>query len=341
MSTRAPASRVLVIEDDALIRTLLTEILLEDGYDVTAVEDGRSALKVLKDVEIHAVVTDFNLPDMDGLAILSQVSREYPRAATIVITGYGTVDLAVNAMKAGAVDFLTKPFQPALVSLTLKKVLEVQRLRQENAFLKQTVLKQPGAHVKTFVLRDMDGAPLPGSHGTNGSSDMEPALRQAFERGMVEGDRLASEREAEKLAARCRLLDQAVRQTEETCLRMCIEFEQQAAALAFEVARKIVRECAEEKRDVIVNQVRTAVTRVHDAVREHALVRIRVHPDDLPVAEQLRDMLAGTFEARVGIMFEGDADITRGGCVVQTGTRLVDATLESQLDRLAEPFQKR
>ena len=334
------AAHILIVEDDASVRALLSEILQEEGYEVTAVGDGQSALKILRDMPVHSLVTDFNLPDMDGLELLGRIGRDYPRTVGIIMTAYGTVDLAVKAMKAGAVDFLSKPFEPTLVSLTLKKVLEVQRLRQENVILKHTVLKQPGMQVKNFSPLNMDDENGGGvRNGLNGEAS--PLVRESFERGLAEGERRATEREAEKVATQCSILRQAICQIEEACDGLAAQLEEQAIGLAFEVARKVVRECAEEKRQVISGQVQNAIARVRDVVREHDLVRIRVHPLDLPVVESLRDTLATVFDGPVALAFESDATVGRGGCLVQTGTRVVDASLESQIARLAAPFQRK
>lgn len=335
-------ARVLIVEDDAGVRSLLTDILQQEGYDVLAVADGLSALQTLKKLPIQALVTDFNLPDMDGLALLALVTKDYPRTVGIVMTAFGTVDLAVKAMKAGAVDFLSKPFEPVLVALTLRKVLEVQRLRQENVILKHTFLKQPGVQVKAFAPQDMGGEMWSeGSNRTDVNGETSTAAREAFEQGLAEGDRRATERETAKLASQCNLLSHAIRQVEERYDSIAAELEAQTVELAFEIARKVVHECAEEKRDVILTQVRSAIARVRDAVREHALVRIRVHPHDVPIVEELRELLANVFDGPVVLAFEGDASLGRGGCLVQTGTRLVDATLETQLGRLAGAFRSK
>ena len=336
------AIHVLIVEDDTSVRGLLTEILQLDGYEVTAAADGNAAYRTLREVPVHALVTDYNLPDMDGLELIEHVTRQYPRTVGIIMTAFGTVDLAVKAMKAGAVDFLTKPFEPTLVSLTLKKVLEVQRLRQENVILKHTVLKQPGVQVKTFSPKDMNGTiATSGDHRTGTPEQPDPIVHEAYERGLAEGERRAIDGAMAKLSSQSNLLGQIIHQVEQTCDRVAADLEEQSVELAFEVARKIVRQCAEEKRDVISTQVKAAITRVREDVKAHALVRIRVHPDDLPEMEELRETMTDVFDHPVVLAFEGDAALGRGGCVVQTGTRLVDATVESQLERLAGPFRKR
>lgn len=336
----APAAHILLVEDDAVLRTLLTELLARDGYEVTAVGDGRSALRALTGAPVHAMLTDLHLPDMDGLEVLKRAAQSHPRTVGLVMTGHGTVDLAVKAMKAGAVDFLTKPFQPDVVSLTLRRVLEVQRLRQENAILKHTVLKQAGIQVKVFEMEDMDGG-RQASRSAGRPAVTQEMMQQEFERGLAEGERRACEREGARLAQQSALLGTVAQQVEQAYKALLAQVEEQAAALAFEIARRVVHECADEKRSVVLSQVAMAVARVRESVREQGLVRVRVHPDDLPAVEAARDAVAGAFDGPVTLVLEADPSISRGGCHVQTGTRFVDATLESQLARLAEPFRRR
>jgi DNA-binding response OmpR family regulator/F0F1-type ATP synthase delta subunit len=335
----APAAHILIVEDDVALRTLLTEILREDGYEVTAVDDGAAALRALALCPFQAMLTDMHLPGMDGLELLRRMRLQYPRTVGIVMTGFGTVDVAVKAMKAGAVDFLTKPFQTDLVSLTLKRVLEVQELRQENAILKHTVLKQYGIQVRTFEMEDMDGTGASVRQERGAAAVGAALMKQEFERGLAEGERAATDRNASRIASQCGLLGQAIRQVEQAYQGVLADMEAQTVALAFEIAKRVIHECVEEKRDIVLAQVRSAIARVRDVVREHALVRIRVHPTDVAMIEDVRSTLAAQFEGPVLLTVEGDSTIAPGGCVVQTGTRLVDATLDSQLSRLADPFR--
>jgi DNA-binding NtrC family response regulator len=127
------------VDDEASIRELLREFLNEEGYQVTVVPDGVAALQVVKDEPVNVVMTDLRLHGMDGIEVIERVSRQDAQIICVVMTGYGTIEGAVRAMKAGAFEFITKPIQLDAVTLTIKKALEFQRLRQENVLLRKTV----------------------------------------------------------------------------------------------------------------------------------------------------------------------------------------------------------
>ncbi len=135
----ATLGHVLVVEDDPAIREMLDEGLREEGYDVTIVSTGEAAVAALRETPVHVVLTDLMLPSIDGLEVIRRVQAENPETACIVMTGYGTVEQAVQAMKAGALDFVTKPISLDTVSVLIKKAVEMHRLRQENVLLKRTV----------------------------------------------------------------------------------------------------------------------------------------------------------------------------------------------------------
>lgn len=133
---------VLVIDDDPAVREVLTETLANDGYQVTAVSDGLAGIEVIKEQPIHVVLTDLQMPGIDGLEVIDRISKLNSKVITIVMTGYGTIDYAVRTMKAGAFDFITKPFEPDTVSIILKKAIEVHKLKQENHLLRKAVRDQ-------------------------------------------------------------------------------------------------------------------------------------------------------------------------------------------------------
>ena len=97
---------------------------------------------MLKEQPIHVVLTDLQMPGIDGLEVIDRISKLNSKVITIVMTGYGTIDYAVRTMKAGAFDFITKPFEPDTVSIILKKAIEVHKLRQENYLLRKAVRDQ-------------------------------------------------------------------------------------------------------------------------------------------------------------------------------------------------------
>ncbi|WP_447972062.1 sigma-54-dependent transcriptional regulator [Nitrospira sp. Kam-Ns4a] len=135
---------IVVVDDEEAIRETLCEFCEDEGYQVTAVADGPEALQTVKSEPVQAVVTDLVLPGMDGMEVLERVLQVNAQIACIVMTGYGTIERAVRAMKAGAFEFITKPLQMEAVGLVLRKALEFQELKRENLLLKQTVQERYG-----------------------------------------------------------------------------------------------------------------------------------------------------------------------------------------------------
>ncbi len=128
--------RILVVDDEESIRVTLSALLSHRGYHVVAAPDARTALKKLDEEEIDFVLADVRMPDMDGIELTRQIiAREVP-ITVIVMSAYGSVDNAIEAMKAGAYDYITKPFKTDEVILTLAKAEERESLRRENARLK-------------------------------------------------------------------------------------------------------------------------------------------------------------------------------------------------------------
>ena len=135
-------AHIVVVDDDHGVREVLYGLLTQEGYQVTVVADGPSAIQTVKDTVVQVVIADLRLPGMDGLRVLERVTHLDAKIVGIVMTGYGTIDAAVKAMKAGAFDFITKPFDADAVSIVVSKALEFQRLRQENVLLRKSVRDQ-------------------------------------------------------------------------------------------------------------------------------------------------------------------------------------------------------
>ncbi|MCP9446238.1 MAG: sigma-54 dependent transcriptional regulator [Nitrospira sp.] len=135
-------THILVIEDDPVVRDLLRETLVEEGYVVAVAADGKEGLQAAKNMPVHVLVTDLQLPDIDGISLIDRLVRIDAKIIPIVVTGFGTIESAVRAMKAGAFDFLTKPFDPETVVVVVRKAVEVYRLRQENHLLRKAVRDQ-------------------------------------------------------------------------------------------------------------------------------------------------------------------------------------------------------
>lgn len=135
-------SHILVIDDDPAVRQLLAETLTGEGYQVTVMSSGLEGVEAVKDQPVHVVLTDLQMPGIDGLETIDRISKIDSKIISIVMTGYGTVDYAVRAMKAGAFDFITKPFEPDTVTVVVRKALDVYRLKQENHLLRKAVRDQ-------------------------------------------------------------------------------------------------------------------------------------------------------------------------------------------------------
>src|SRR5882672_704253 len=134
--------RVLIADDEESIRHVLTELLHERGYEVGAVADGEEALRELAARDYDALVTDVRMPKMNGLDLVRAAQGASPETTIIVMSAYGSHDLAIEAMKAGAYDYLGKPFRPDEVLLVLRKAEERERLRRENVRLRQEVSRR-------------------------------------------------------------------------------------------------------------------------------------------------------------------------------------------------------
>src|SRR6476620_5589668 len=127
---------LLIIEDEAPLRTAIAEQLTDHGYRVEQAESGEVALTKLADFAFDIIITDLRLPGVDGSAVVEAAVERYPHIIAIVVTGYGTVKDAVEAIKRGAWDFVSKPFQIDELLLALDGALEQRRLKSENAYLR-------------------------------------------------------------------------------------------------------------------------------------------------------------------------------------------------------------
>jgi DNA-binding NtrC family response regulator len=130
---------ILIVEDEARMRRLLELNLNEDGFATLSAEDAESGLKLLRENQVHLVLTDLKLPGMNGLEFLQSVKGVNASLPVIVMTAFGTVETAVEAMKAGASDYVLKPFSLAEMRMVVHKELDVHRLREENRSLREAL----------------------------------------------------------------------------------------------------------------------------------------------------------------------------------------------------------
>jgi DNA-binding NtrC family response regulator len=132
-----PKDRILIVDDEANARTALAELLRDEGYAVETAADGFKALPKLEELAPDVVVTDLKMPGLNGLELMQKLRERDPEAVVIVMTAFGAVDSAVQAMKQGAADYLTKPVNVDELSLVLKRELERKRLRAEAGQLRE------------------------------------------------------------------------------------------------------------------------------------------------------------------------------------------------------------
>ena len=132
-----PPVRILLIDDDDSFRSILEYNLEQAGYEVVSVSDGKKGLKRLEATSFPVVITDIKMPEVDGLEVLRRVRRQYPETLVIMITAYGSIEMAVEAMREGAYDYITKPLNRDALLMTLEKALQYRLLKEENRRLKQ------------------------------------------------------------------------------------------------------------------------------------------------------------------------------------------------------------
>lgn len=138
----APAT-VLVIDDDDSLRRVVEYQLGEDGYRVVTAASGAEGLTAVRDAgPVSLVVSDVRMPEMDGLELLVRLKTMHPDLPVVMLTAHGTIDSAVEAMKLGATDYLTKPFSRAQLTTAVKRALEMAALQSENRYLREVVAER-------------------------------------------------------------------------------------------------------------------------------------------------------------------------------------------------------
>jgi two-component system response regulator AtoC len=137
----AMADRILIVDDEASLRDALARILTAEGYEVRQAGDGKEALGILGASRFDFLLCDLRMPVMGGLDLLREITARGIPGTVIMMSAFGTVETAVEAMKLGAYDYVSKPFMSDEILLTLRKAAERERLRTENAFLRSEIEK--------------------------------------------------------------------------------------------------------------------------------------------------------------------------------------------------------
>ncbi len=115
--------RLLIVDDESDLRTLLGEILGMEGYEIVTASDGEEAIEILGTESFNAVLLDILMPNKDGFEVLKHITKNHPRTKSIMLTGYADLKSAVEAKRLGAAEFITKPYKLQTVLETLRRVL--------------------------------------------------------------------------------------------------------------------------------------------------------------------------------------------------------------------------
>jgi DNA-binding NtrC family response regulator len=134
-------SRILIVEDESKMSRIMELILSPDRYSVDFAEDGRKALSLLEQYSYDLIITDLKMPNLDGMEMIRTIKKIPLDTPVIVITAFGSVESAVEAMKLGAFDYITKPFEKEMIRIVVSKAIAHSTLRKENAYLREEVLQ--------------------------------------------------------------------------------------------------------------------------------------------------------------------------------------------------------
>ncbi|BDV42140.1 acetoacetate metabolism regulatory protein AtoC [Geotalea uraniireducens] len=149
-------AKILVIDDDVSLRRVLEYNLQEEGYDVFAAASGEAGLELFAAEGAALVITDVKMPGIDGLQVLKEIKARAPETLVLVITAFGAVDMAVEAMKLGAYDYITKPFNRDELRLTVRKALQFTGLAAENRRLKDELAERRDYRTIVGTSREME-----------------------------------------------------------------------------------------------------------------------------------------------------------------------------------------
>ncbi len=138
--------RILVVDDEMIVCESCKRILEEEGYEAETALSGKEAFEQMKDNPFDVVITDLKMPGIDGMEVLRTFRKDYPDSIIVMITGFSTVETAVEAMKLGAFDYIPKPFTPDEVAIVVKKAIEKKNLMLENSYLRQELQEKYGFH---------------------------------------------------------------------------------------------------------------------------------------------------------------------------------------------------
>ncbi len=144
---------ILVVDDEKSVRLMLTSMLKPLGYEVKTAVNGEDALKRLAEADFDLILLDLRMPGMDGLTVLRRVAELRPDIQVVIVSAYGTVECAVEAIKLGAVDFIQKPFAPQEIRELVERVLDPQKVSEKEHIAYQTHLERARLNMNRQQLR--------------------------------------------------------------------------------------------------------------------------------------------------------------------------------------------
>ncbi|RMG03842.1 MAG: response regulator [Nitrospirae bacterium] len=141
--------RILVIDDDEIARDVVVSLLSKEGFTVDSARDGIEGLAAVKKNDYHLVITDLKMPGADGIEVLKSVRNINPSTAVVILTAYGTLDNALEAMRLGAFDYVTKPFKLQQLLIVVENAMSRSILREENEELRR-ILRETYRDLETI-----------------------------------------------------------------------------------------------------------------------------------------------------------------------------------------------
>lgn len=136
--------KILIVDDELNMRLVLSAMLKKEGFDVSAAANGREALQILQSTRVAVVITDLKMPDIDGMELLSRVSERHPEIPVIMITAHGTIATAVEALKKGAFDYITKPFDLDDLKNIVAKAVRTRVLKESELSVAPSEIERIG-----------------------------------------------------------------------------------------------------------------------------------------------------------------------------------------------------
>jgi len=140
------SNNILILDDEQNYLLLLETLLADEGHTVTALQDPELGLAYLEESEVDVIITDMKMPKVSGQEVLAHVQKNYPHIPVLIMTAYGTIDAAVEAMRHGAFDYITKPFANDELTLSVRKAVQLAQAQRRYSLLSKTLEQRYGLH---------------------------------------------------------------------------------------------------------------------------------------------------------------------------------------------------